>query len=118
MEILGVFGGWGVPFPLPPSCIKGGPGAESQAGTNREQSKHEQTVNKRRPLHGVFTLCPMARQGRGGQGAGALCVLLHPYRTTALGMCAPLINLTLSVASDAQKCAFAIVRTSLEWQEC
>ena len=46
MEILGVFGGWGVPFPLPPSCIKGGPGAESQAGTNREQSKHEQTVNK------------------------------------------------------------------------
>ena len=25
---------------------KGGPGAESQAGTNREQSKYEQTVNK------------------------------------------------------------------------
>ena len=83
MVILVVFGVWGVPFPLPPSCIKGGPGAKSQAGTNREQSKHEQTVNKRQPLHGAFTLCPMARQGRGGQGAGALCVLLHPYRIAA-----------------------------------
>ena len=89
---------------------KGGPGAKSQAGTNREQSKHEQTVNKWLPLHGAFTLCPMARHGRGGQGAGALCVLLHSYMTAALGMCAPLVSLTLSVASGAHFCACAIVR--------
>ena len=59
----------------------------------------------------------MARHGRGGQGAGALCVLLHSYMTAAFGMCAPLINLTLSgtVAGAALICtiAIALVRTNV-----
>ena len=83
MVILVNFKGVGGPFSCPYPYKKGGWGVANRAGTNRKQSKHEQTVNKWLPLHGAFTLCPMARHGRGGQGAGALCVLLHPYRIAA-----------------------------------
>ena len=66
MVILVNFKGVGGSFSTPSPNEKGGPGAKSQAGTNREQSKHEQTVNKRRPLHGAFTLCPIVyHSGRG-----------------------------------------------------